>query len=193
MQGGERVPSGLPVKVPSMAEKLWAWLHTREGIKIFRYLMVSVITTGVSFFILLIVYGVLQLWSEVPSTVFANVVATFPSYWLNRNWAWGKSGRSHLTREVIPFWVMACAGIAVSIVGASLARSIGTSLHLSHVEQTALVLAANIMSFGVFWILKLMLFNRLFHVPSLLEEIGEHVEAEEGPEVGGQPDGVAVR
>lgn len=174
-----------------MAERLWAWLHTREGIKVFRYLMVSVITTGVSFFVLLLVYGVLRLWSEVPSTVFANVVATFPSYWLNRNWAWGKSGRSHLTREVIPFWVMSCAGIAVSIVGASLAKSIGTSLHFSHVEQTALVLAANIVSFGVFWILKLMLFNRLFHVQSLLEEIGEHVEAEEGPE--GQPEGAVVR
>lgn len=171
-----------------MAEKLWAWLHTPEGIKISRYLMVSVITTGVSFFVLLIVYGVLQLWSEVPSTIFANVVATFPSYWLNRNWAWGKSGRSHLTREVVPFWAMACAGIAVSIVGASLAKAIGTKLQFSHVEQTALVLAANVISFGVFWILKLMLFNRLFHVPSLLEEISEHVdeeakeeEAEEAP------------
>ena len=167
-----------------MAERLWAWFHTPEGIKIFRYLMVSVITTGVSFFVLLLVYGVLQLWSEVPSTVFANVVATFPSYWLNRNWAWGKSGRSHLTREVIPFWMMSCAGIAVSIVGASLAKAIGTKLQLSHVEQTALVLVANVVSFGVFWILKLMLFNRLFHVPSLLEEISEHVdeEAEEAEE-----------
>lgn len=175
-----------------MVEKLWAWLHTREGIKIVRYITVSAITTGVSFLVLLIVYGVLQLWSEVPSTVFANVVATFPSYWLNRNWAWGKGGRSHLTREVIPFWVMSCAGIAVSIVGASLARSIGTTHNLPHLEQTVLVLAANIASFGVFWILKLMLFNRLFHVPTLLEEIGEHVDAEARPDGGERPEGVGV-
>ncbi len=165
-----------------MVERLWAWLHTPEGIKIFRYLMVSVITTGVSFSVLLFVYGILQLWSEVPSTVFANVVATFPSYWLNRNWAWGKSGRSHLTREVIPFWVMSGTGIAVSIVGASLAKTIGTRLQFSHVEQTVLVLAANVFSFAVFWVLKLMLFNRLFHVPSLLEEISEHVDAEDAEE-----------
>lgn len=162
-----------------MTQRLWRWLHTPEGIKIFRYCMVSVITTGVSFFVLLLVYGVFRWWSEVPSTVFANVVAVFPSYWLNRAWAWGKSGRSNLAREVLPFWVMSGAGIAFSVVGAQLARSIGHSHHLSHIDQTALVLLANVLSFAVFWVLKLMLFNRLFHVPTLLEEIEEHVEEEE--------------
>ena len=68
-------------------ERLWAWLHTHEGRKIFRYTMVSVISTAVSFVVLALVYGVLRLWTEVPSTVFANSVATFPSYWLNRQWA----------------------------------------------------------------------------------------------------------
>ena len=160
-------------------DRLWAWLHTHEGRKIFRYSMVSVISTAVSFVVLFIVYGVLRLWSEVPSTVFANAVATFPSYWLNRSWAWGKSGRSHLTKEVLPFWSMSAIGIAFSIVGASIARHIGQTHNLDHAELTVVVLAANLVSFGIFWVLKLMLFNRLFHVPTLLEEIDEHVEAEE--------------
>lgn len=168
-------------------QRLWAWLHTPEGTKIFRYTMVSVISTGVSFTVLLLVYGVFRWWDEVASTVFANVVAVFPSYWLNRGWAWGKSGRSHLTREVLPFWVLSAAGIAFSVIGASLAHRVGHDHHLGHIELTALVLLANILSFGIFWILKLMLFNRLFHVPTLLEEIGEHVEAEEHPE------GAAIR
>ncbi|MCL4446043.1 MAG: GtrA family protein [Actinobacteria bacterium] len=157
-------------------ELLWEWLHTREGKKIFRYSMVSVISTLVAFATLFVVYGVLRLWTEVPSTVFANAVATIPSYWLTRNWAWGKGGRSHIVKEVIPFWAMAAFGIAVSIVGASFARKIGHSYDLDHVAQTALVLFANVASFGTFWILKLMLFNRLFHVPTLLEEIDEHVD-----------------
>jgi putative flippase GtrA len=167
-----------------MSERLqraWAWLHTPEGVKIFRYTMVSAISTGVSFVVLALVYGVFKVWSEVPSTIFANAVATFPSYWLNRSWAWGKSGRSHLTKEVLPFWVMAAAGIAFSVIGASVARHIGMAEHLSHLEKTALVLVANVLSFGVFWVLKLMLFNRLFKVPTLLEEIGEQVE-EDDPE-----------
>ena len=156
--------------------RLWAWLHTHEGRKIFRYSMVSVISTAVSFIVLFLVYGVARLWTEVPSTVFANGVATFPSYWLNRNWAWGKGGRSHLTREVLPFWTAAAAGIAFSMVGAAIARDLVQSYHLGHLAGTALVLIANVLSFGIFWVLKLMLFNRLFHVPSVLEEIDERLE-----------------
>ncbi len=40
--------------------------------------MVSVISTAVSLIVIAIVYGGLQLWSEVPSTIFGNAVATVP-------------------------------------------------------------------------------------------------------------------
>jgi len=163
-------------------ERLWAGLQTHEGKKVLRYTTVSAISTACSFFVLFIVYGVLRLWTEVPSTVFANVVATVPSYWLNRRWAWGKSGRSHLVREVIPFWLMAAAGITVSIFGAAFARHISTKYALNHAESTALVLVANLFSFGIFWVLKLKLFNRLFQAPDLLEEIDEHIDIEEHSE-----------
>ena len=121
----------------SRIEALYDWLHTHEGRKIFRYTMVSVISSSVSLFVIFIVYGVLRLWSEVPSTVFGNVVATFPSYWLNRKWAWGKHGRSHFLKEVVPFWTMAAIGIAFAIVGASLAKHIGKALDLDHVGADA--------------------------------------------------------
>ena len=48
--------------------------------------------------------------------------------------------------------------------------------HLSHFDQTVVVLAANVISFGIFWVLKFMVFNRLFHVHPL-EELDELVEA----------------
>jgi putative flippase GtrA len=162
--------------MPEYVERFWLWLHTKEGVKVFRYSMVSVISTVVSFTVLFLVYGVGRLWTEVPSTVFANAVATFPSYWLNRNWAWGKTGRSHLVREVLPFWAMSALGIAFSIVGASVARDLGE--HHGHLERTALVLIANLVSFAIFWLLKLAVFNRLFHVPSLLTEMDEHLDLE---------------
>ena len=149
-------------------ERLLLWLNTAEGKKIFRYSMVSVISTGVSFTVLFLVYGVGRLWTEVPSTVFANVVATFPSYWLNRSWAWGKSGRSHLVKEVIPFWALAALGITFSIVGASVARHLG--INHSHLVRTVLVLFANLASFGIFWVAKLALFNRLFQSRQLRDD-----------------------
>ena len=161
----------------SRLKAFYNWLHTHEGRKVFRYSMVSLVSTAVSLFVIAIVYGVLHLWSEVPSTVFGNAVATFPSYWLNRKWAWGKHGRSHFLKEVVPFWTAAAAGIAFSILWAALARHVSIKYQLNHFETTIVVLAANVMSFAIFWVIKLMLFNRVFKHE--LEEFDEHLTHEE--------------
>jgi putative flippase GtrA len=164
--------SSLVVRV----EHLWQKRDTPEAKRLFRYSMVSVISTIVSFGVLAIIFGVLHLWGEIVSTVVANVSATIPSYYLNRKWVWGKGGRSHLTKEIVPFWTMGALGIFVSIGGAAVARHIGIEHNLSHLMQTALVLFANLVSFGIFWVLKFMVFNRLFHVHPL-EELDDLVEA----------------
>jgi len=174
--------------VVSRLHAFYAWLHTHQGRKIFRYTMVSVISTGVSALVIVLVYGAFHVWSEVPSTIFGNAVATFPSYWLNRKWAWGKHGRSHLIKEVLPFWFMAALGIAISIIGASLAGHVGTHFHLQHLEKTILVLFANFLSFAVFWVVKLLVFNHMFKV--VLDEFDEHLSAEES--LGGSVKGTAV-
>ncbi|HZM56097.1 MAG TPA: GtrA family protein [Acidimicrobiales bacterium] len=164
------------VTLPERAVHLWEKRDTPEAVHLFKYTMVSVVSTVVSFGVLFLVFGVFKLWGEIASTVFANAVATLPSYYLNRKWVWGKGGRSHLTKEIIPFWSLSALGIFVSIGGAALARHISTEHHLSHTDQTALVLAANLVSFGIFWVLKFMVFNRMFHVHPL-EELDELVEA----------------
>ncbi len=164
--------SGLTVRV----EHLWQRRHTPEAKQLIRYTMVSVISTIFSFGTLALVFGVLHLWGEIVSTVFANAVATLPSYFLNRRWVWGKGGRSHVMKEIVPFWVMAGIGIVVSIGGAAVARHIGRVYGLDHFQQTVVVLAANVVSFGLFWVLKYMLYNRLFHVHPV-EELDELVEA----------------
>jgi putative flippase GtrA len=160
---------------------LYAWLHTHEGRKVFRYSMVSVISTVVSLVVIALVFGVFHVWSsEVVATVFGNAVATIPSYWLNRRWAWGKTGRSHVMKEIVPFWTMAALGIAFSIIGAGVAHHIGVKYGLSHAELTVVVLAANVISFAVFWVAKLVVFNKMFKVE--LSEFDEHLKAEEAVE-----------
>jgi len=161
-----------------LVHKIQEWSKSHEGKKLIRFTAVSVISTGVSFVTLFLVFGVFKVWSQVPSTIFANAVATIPSYNLNRKWAWGKGGRSHLMKEILPFWSMSAVGIAVSVVGAQAARHVSVKHHLPHLEQTIIVLVANVLSFAIFWVLKLLLFNRLFHVNEM-EEFDEHLELEE--------------
>jgi len=142
--------------------RLWSRCRTPQGLKIIKYTTVSVISALTSLVILTIVFGVLRLWGEVASTLFANVLAGIPSYYLNRMWVWKKSGRSHIWREVIPFWVMSIAGILFALYTASLAHHFANTHHLQHLARTALVVGANIAAFGILWLLKFLVLNRLF-------------------------------
>jgi len=142
--------------------RLWQFCRTPKGLKLVRYTAVSAISALTSLVILAVVYGVLRLWTEVISTLFANVMAGIPSYFLNRQWVWGKGGRSHLWREVLPFWVMSFTGIGFALFTATLAHNFANEHHLQHLARTVLVVGANVAAFGILWVLKFLILNRLF-------------------------------
>jgi putative flippase GtrA len=155
-----------------------AWSKTHQGKKLIRYTASSVITTGVSFSAIVIFYGLKIIPGVIWATLAGNVIATLPSYHLNRLWAWGKRGPSAFRKEIVPYWSLAFAGIAFSQIGAFSARAVVHSHHWSHLANTALVSFTNLASFAIFWVVKLIVFNRIFKV-DIIEEIDEHLDAEE--------------
>jgi putative flippase GtrA len=142
--------------------RLWGLRHTPHGKKMIRYTMVSIVTTVAGFTLLGIIFGVLHLWTEVPSAIVASTLATAPSYYLNRSWVWGKAGRSHWRREILPFWAVSIAGILLSVVAAAVSRHLSTAHHLSHSQATGLLLVITLAAFAFLWLLKFLVFNRLF-------------------------------
>jgi putative flippase GtrA len=146
----------------SAVARLWQYARTPEGMKVVKYTLVSMISALTSLVILTIVYGVIGWSSEVLSTLFANVMAGIPSYLLNRRWVWGRSGRSHIWREILPFWVMSLTGIGFALYTATLAHNFADSHHLHHLARTVLVVGANIAAFGILWLVKFIILNRLF-------------------------------
>jgi putative flippase GtrA len=167
--------------VLSRIKGLWAWAHTHQGRKLIRFTSVSVISTIVSNAVLIVFYGFRWIPNEVYATVFGHLVATFPSYQLNRTWTWGKRGRSHWRNEIAPFWSLSLFGIAFSTILASVARHVIHQHDWSHPLNTGIVVAANILSFVIFWFLKLWIFNRIFHVDEMAE-VDEHLTKEENAE-----------
>ena len=151
--------------------RLWTFAHTPEGKKLVRYGLVSAVSALFTFTVLSVVYGVLQLWTEVPSVVFSNIVATFFNYFLNRRWVWGKAGRSSLLKEVLPFWVMSISGMLLALFTASLARQFSDAHHLNHLARTVVVVGANTCAFGNIWVVKFLILNRIFR--QLPEMTGE--------------------
>jgi putative flippase GtrA len=132
--------------------------RTPTGQKLVKYTMVSLISVVIGQALLLFAFNIFK-WDGVPSNVFAVGISAIPSYYLNRAWAWGKRGRSHFLKEVVPFWAMAFLGLALSTVFVAVADS--RSGHLNRVVQARVVSGASIGAFGVLWVAKFVILNKV--------------------------------
>ena len=150
-----------------------------------RYSLVSVINVVVGqalLFVLVRLFTATTDWSNGVSWTTANIVAVslgaLPAYYLNRMWVWGKRGRSHLTREILPFWGFAFAGLVLSTVAVNLAAN------LTDVKIVANL--ANITAFGVLWVVK------FFVLDSMVFGAGHHGEPDDSSDGDGDGDGNVV-
>ena len=137
--------------------------RTPVGRKLFRYSMVSIVSVAVSTSVLLFCSGVLS-WSAWVSNTVATAVATVPSYELNRRWAWGKTGKGHLLKEVVPFWVLSFIGWGFSTICVAVMEHYAKSHHFSHLARTGSVGLTSIAAFGVLWIVKFIIINKVLFV-----------------------------
>jgi putative flippase GtrA len=131
-----------------------------RALKVLRYSLVSLISIAVSQSVLMVAFGMLH-WTARAANVVACAVATVPSYYLNRSWAWGRRGRSHLWREVVPFWALAFLGLAISTWAAGFGSTLARHADASHATTTAVVMTSSLLAFGVLWVGKFAVFNAL--------------------------------
>ncbi len=149
--------------MPPDLRELREWSHSYEGRKLIRFTTTSLISTVISETLILVTYGFKIIPGEIQATLFSNVVAMFPAYHLNRRWAWGKRGRSKFRTEILPYVGMSSLGTSFSLVGATYAHHLVHSHHWGHLVNTGIVGGTNIGAFAIFWVLKMLLFNRIFH------------------------------
>jgi putative flippase GtrA len=146
--------------MPLTPSALLAFSRSAEGKKMIRYSTTSLICVVLSTIILTILVGFLH-WNAFGASLTACAISTIPSYELNRKWAWGKSGKGHLWKEVVPFWTLAFIGLAFSTWASVQAQSYAQHHHFSHVVHTMIVTGAFIGAFGVLWIGKFIIFNKI--------------------------------
>jgi putative flippase GtrA len=145
--------------LPAIREKL----RTPIAQKLFRYSMASVVAVVVSNAFLLLFLGVINM-GEVLASTLATTIAAVPSYEMNRKWAWGKTGKSHIMKEVIPFWGLALLGWAFSTLCVWWMGRVAKHDHFSHGAKTFAVLGVYFAAFGVLWVGKFVIFNRVMFV-----------------------------
>jgi hypothetical protein len=57
---------------------------------------------------------------------------------------------------------MSITGVGFALFAASRAHNFADAHHLQHLARTVLVVGANVAAFGILWILKFLILNRLF-------------------------------
>ncbi len=160
--------------LPGLREKL----RSPMALKLFRYSMASVVAVIVSNVCLVIFVGLLKMSAVLASTL-ATTIAAIPSYEMNRKWAWGKTGKSHLMKEVVPFWGLAILGWAVSTGAVWVMDGYAKRHHFTHFSQTISVAVVYFAAFGVLWVAKFIIFNRVM--------FGHHHHPEPAVAIDGPP------
>lgn len=147
----------------STIAELRARAKTPGGKKAIRYTLVSVVSVIVTQIALIVLFGVFH-WTARSANIAACTIGGVPSYWLNRRWAWGKTGKSHLWKEHLPFWSLTFLGLALSTWAADFAETWARQHVDSRLLQTGTVAAASLAAFGVLWVGKFVIFNKLLFV-----------------------------
>ncbi|MCU1353836.1 MAG: hypothetical protein JWM05_3045 [Acidimicrobiales bacterium] len=166
---------------------LLAHARTDAGKRAIRYSATSLIGVGTTQILLIIFLHVLG-WKPVVSNFTAVALTSVPAFLLNKYWVWGKRGKAHLRREVIPFWLFTVAGWLLSTLAVVLI------VHLTAVKgnpdlkdgNKIAVQLANIGGFGVLWILKYLFLDKIMFGPDHHTPYDEDLEAEQA---GLAPDG----
>ncbi len=95
-------------------------------------------------------------WQPNVANVISVSLSSVPAYYMNRSWVWGKSGKSHLRKEVAPFWGFTIAGLVVSTIAITVVQD--------HTDSKLLILFTQLFVFGVLWVVRFFVLDKLFHV-----------------------------
>lgn len=129
--------------------------------KAIRYTLGSGISFVISQVVFIASFGVFHLLDARGSSIFATLAGAVPSYFMNRYWAWQKKSRSHVSKEVIPYFVMAVVSLIFSTWATDFASSYRSIVGQSHTLQVAFVDGAYILSFAILWFAKYLFMDKV--------------------------------
>ncbi|HUS62154.1 MAG TPA: GtrA family protein [Acidimicrobiales bacterium] len=134
--------------------------RSTRGQTAIRYSVVSGISIAITATVIFVLSFFFH-WTDRTAAIGGAVAAGVPSYYLNRRWVWGRSGRSRLWREVVPFWVIAFVGLAFSTWAADFAGSLGDDLTDRRVLRSLVVVGGSLAAYAALWVAKFIVFNKI--------------------------------
>jgi putative flippase GtrA len=137
------------------------------GLKMCRYCGVSVFNVVFGQSLLLLFYKALG-WPAAIANVAAVCISAGPAYLLSRKWVWKQTGSHSVRDEIAPFWGMALLGLLLSTLMVSLAAD--------RWDSGLAVSAANLFAFGIVWVVKFVVLEKIMWKQPTLEVVAIDVE-----------------
>ena len=162
---------------------LLAHAKSDAGRRAIRYSATSLIGVTITQIFLILFLHILD-WEPVPSNLLAVTITSVPAFLLNKHWVWGKRGRAHMRREVLPFWAFTIAGWIMSTLAVSVVVKMTNSPENPDGNKLA-VQFASIAGFGVLWVLKYLFLDKVMFGTHHHTPYDEDIEVEEA--VAGDP------
>jgi putative flippase GtrA len=155
---------------------LLAHSRTEGGKRAIRYSATSAICVLITQVFILVFYRGFH-FTEARSNLAATMLTSIPAFALNKYWVWGKRGRAHVRRELLPFWAFTVSGWILSTGAVKLvAENVGDP---RSTLRTLSVMVASIAGFGVLWILKYLFLDKIMFGPHHHTPYDEDIEVEE--------------
>jgi putative flippase GtrA len=135
--------------------------HPRLVPKLLRYFTGSVVATVSSEVVFVLLYGVLAM-GTIWASVLSWLAGAVPNFWLNRNWAWQRTGRPSLGQEVLPYVAIILSTLILATVATDLADHWLHEQGTSSSVRVALVAAVFLGVYVVVFVVRFFLLERLF-------------------------------
>jgi putative flippase GtrA len=132
---------------------------SRVIVKVTRYAIGSVaaLLTSVVVFALLLDAGV----GTTADSILAFIAGALPNWVLNRRWAWERSGKMDIAREVIGYTVISLIALAASSAGTGwVDRILPRQLDHQHALRVLLVTLAYVAVQGLLFVAKFIAYDR---------------------------------
>jgi putative flippase GtrA len=162
-QGTSRLLSFVMAKVPSSRRPAL--------LRFLRYSSVSVVSTITSIVVLGILVGAFG-FPAVLSNVIATVIATVPSFELNRRWVWKQDEKRSVLRQALPYFLLSLFGLVVSTLAVHLVADM--TVHSTRIDKTLAAEMANLAAYGSLWCVQYVLCDRILFRSSARAPEGEH-------------------
>ncbi|TCO58599.1 putative flippase GtrA [Actinocrispum wychmicini] len=127
--------------------------------------MASLLATGISQVVLLVMYGVWDSGAMTASTI-AFLVGAVPHFLLIRRWAWGNTGSAGRRTEIVAYVVVTAAGGALSVAITTLMDWLLDPLIADHGWKTLSLIITYVASGAPVFLLKFFALDRVFRRPA---------------------------